>query len=984
MKRQQMDKKMEEIDRLANLTNMYKKRARDIEDMILNGVHEIIYTHTKKRKYNNEDKSSEENSPIESESEEIEKGNYSSEESTDVSSEESGEESELEFLTKKEEEEEKNRKMINSSSESSSESSTDISSELERIIPKKKIKNSSSESSEESSDSDDSIEIQKKKPIVKKTSEPPKNIERPIVKKKSEPQKNIEKPKEKRTTIPIDSDISTDEDLVELTIEEVTVEAKKNLQKKTLQTMKENEKELIRIEKRTQSNEITDDIVNIARRKGIDAVHFTTSMMEILLPHQIDGVRFLWERIYEVEKEEHRGCILSHSMGLGKTLQAIVFCLLSFAHKYIRNIVVICPSGTLNPVWYNEFILWCDKFGIDPPPIFKMDKSCTSIKDRERLINTWNKTKGSMLSIGYEMFSKIVNEGCDLSIECRNRLLHMDMVIFDEGHKLKNPSSQINNAIKQIKTRRRVILTGTPLQNNLFEYYTMDCIVQEEFWPESDFRKFFLTPIENGTKENATTFDKELMKRRMYLYIEQTKPFTQRKNQSILKRYLPEKNEFVLYMGMTQFQIDLYKSFLEYRNKNKIDKRGNFLYDSHILQKIIDHPDFINIFYKEREAKQLDEEEKQIADLTDDFSWAKPVIENHQMYKMNLSNKMNLLFQILEMVVNSGEKIVIFSQYVKTLDYIEKLLEGKKMGSIDKMTKEIHYFKSHGSVSMKKREEYINTFNKNSDSKIFLVSTKSGGLGINLTGGTRLLLFDISYNPTNDEQAIFRIFRLGQKKPVFVYRLVTRDSVEDHRWSKCINKTLLFSNIIDEQSTKSSVKKDDSTIYQRIPRNDYICEVEESVVGKDKELMKLLLKNKTIVHNALSHETIYVEDEEVITEEAKKEVMEDYKSMGMTKKKQVETTSNNNITIIPNTGVILPPVQTVLQPPKKLIYNNTSKKSDKDFIDYLSRQKEQFQFNSNLSKSLNNINFYVPPTKPIINRVEKISNANYVVENTNK
>ena len=777
--------------------------------------------------------------------------------------------------------------------------------------------------------------------------------------------KTLEKNEEKTTTTLIDSDLSTEVEEIPMTrlekkAEKLTEKAEKNLSKVTTKNRKDQEKELNKLEKRTNENEISSDIINIYRGKDVNPVYFTKKMIEKLKPHQIDGIRFMWKRIHEME-DKNKGCIFSHSMGLGKTLSSIVFICASFGNKLINNVVIICPKTTMKSTWSNEFEKWCADIGMQTPTIFAMGDTCTTQTDRQHLIRNWHEKEKSVLLISYNMFSKIVNGKSGIGGDFIKTLLGMDLVVMDEGHLVKNSDSKIHDAITQINTRRRIILTGTPLQNNLSEYYTMASIVQANFWEKADFKNFFLKPIKEGSANIATAIQVATMRRRMYYFVDETKKFTQRVNQSILKQYLPEKNEFIIYIKLTDFQIELYKNFLAYTKKKELNKKEkkNYLYDCCTFQKIIDHPDFIHFFIertKNNKTKEItekkkeseeEEEPEEIIEEKDDFSWAASVRSNHNLYNVELSNKMKILMDILNLTSKINEKIIVFSQYTKTLDYIENVLKNTKVGSIF-LKKNVHYYKSDGKTSSSDRENYINKFNKSEESKIFLASTKACSLGINLTGASRLVLFDVSWNPTQDQQSIFRLYRFGQEKPVYIYRLVSTDTIEEQIWDRCVNKTWLFTNIIDDKSTKISLKKDDMAIYDSVPKNDYITKIDESIVNKDKLMIDLIAINKNVINSVLSHESLYVDDETILTEEEKKKVIDEYTN----RNKQIEKPKLSSQPI-PHLGKF------------KILDKRTIEQPEPIHID-------EIEFISNLQ----NINY---KKQPVVDNPNNINKVKYVI-----
>jgi hypothetical protein len=172
-----------------------------------------------------------------------------------------------------------------------------------------------------------------------------------------------------------------------------------------------------------------------------------------------------------------------------------------------------------------------------------------------------------------------------------------DLVICDEGHKIKNSETMLSKAVVQIKTRNRVVLTGTPLQNHLMEYFTMIDFVRPNYWTKDEFEDFFAKPIQRGFRVDAPPVDVSIMKRRAHVLIKEVKPFIDRRDQRILKETLPEKHEYVILFKINKFQELLYRTFLAEND----GKRGPFLllYMNAILSKIVNHPDLL-LMYAQR------------------------------------------------------------------------------------------------------------------------------------------------------------------------------------------------------------------------------------------------------------------------------------------------------------------------------------------------------------------------------------------------
>lgn len=626
---------------------------------------------------------------------------------------------------------------------------------------------------------------------------------------------------------------------------------------------RKNKKNVInKIDKRTKINEESTYIVNISRKKGIEPVYINEDIGELLKPHQIDGIRFLWKVLIEMEKDKMKGGILAHSMGLGKTFQIVVFSLLLFENSIINNMIIICPNSVLKN-WPNEYMKWCEKSGVEIPNLYPMDETCKTNKKREDVIEEWGSTDKSILFITFNLFSILTDENkSKIDEKYRDLLLNTDFVVLDEGHKIKNKNAKITKSVMKLKTRKRIILTGTPMQNNLMEYWTMSNFIQPGMWDAKEFKSLFETPIKNGEKDDANELDKMIMKQRIFLLTEEMKPFLHRKDQSILKIELPPKHEYIISLNTTAFQTDLYEKFKECQTD-----QNELLYFCSITNKIISHPDLVKNFCK----KKIEEKKN-----NNNYEWAESVTDDEKYVteKIELSTKMKILFEIISYSLSINEKVAVFSQFTQNLDIIEIFI--KKLGYLKKG---FNYFRLDGSTVMKSREEQIQIFNKNEEANLFLISTKAGGTGINLTGSTRVVLFDVSWNPANDLQAVFRSYRYGQEKEVYIYRLISKNTFEEGIWKRCVSKTWLFETIVDDKKKKTLIKEKDFDFYKFSPKKESINVIKKNILNDDKLINNLIFKHGDDIIDIVEHESLFFDDfDATISELEKKKVMDEYKN----------------------------------------------------------------------------------------------------------
>nr|CAD7429201.1 unnamed protein product [Timema monikensis] len=396
-------------------------------------------------------------------------------------------------------------------------------------------------------------------------------------------------------------------------------------------------------------------LVNVGHPAEEPDIFVAPQIARIIKPHQIGGVRFLYDNVVESTTRFNTstgfGCILAHSMGLGKTLQVVCFCDIFLRHTPGRTVLCIMPINTLQN-WMAEFNMWLpgepDPANGPPPntqgevrtrnfPLHVLNDSHKSMSARARVIQDWNKD-GGVLLIGYELYrqlslkrsskvkksrrSRKPDETIEVEEDEKTKALldemHAalvkpgpDLVICDEGHRIKNSHASISQALKQIRSKRRVVLTGYPLQNNLLEYWCMVDFVRPNYLgTKTEFCNMFERPIQNGQCIDSTPQDIRLMRYRAHVLHSLLEGFVQRRSHSVLQVSLPQKNEYVLLLRMTAFQRKLYDTFMNEVVRTKAVP--NPLKAFAVCCKIWNHPDILYFFLKKRnlsEDADLDLEE---------------------------------------------------------------------------------------------------------------------------------------------------------------------------------------------------------------------------------------------------------------------------------------------------------------------------------------------------------------------------------------
>uniref|UniRef100_A0AAR2IR36 RAD54 like 2 n=1 Tax=Pygocentrus nattereri TaxID=42514 RepID=A0AAR2IR36_PYGNA len=626
-------------------------------------------------------------------------------------------------------------------------------------------------------------------------------------------------------------------------------------------------------------------LINVNHPADESDLYLSPQLSRAVKPHQIGGIRFLYDNLVETLKRFHSGsgsgCILAHSMGLGKTLQVISFIDIVLRHTGAHTVLAIV--NTLQN-WLAEFNLW-----IPPPEALPPDTDPAYITPRTfkvHILNDEHKTTstrakvvedwyrdGGVLLMGYEMYRLLSLKKSfvagrkkknkkpsgptiiDLDEEDRQQELLKgieralsqpgpDVVICDEGHRIKNCHASISQALKGIHTRRRVVLTGYPLQNNLLEYWCMVDFVRPDFLgTRQEFSNMFERPILNGQCVDSTEQDLQLMRYRSHVLHSLLEGFVQRRGHDVLRSHLPEKREHVILVRLSALQRALYTEFM-----NRFREAGNTGWLSLnplkafcICCKIWNHPD---VLYEALQKENLaNEQDLDLEDITASsarcsttnqrgkpcdsansegglslsqlqekanqvitYEWAKDIMAGYRTGILENSAKMVLLFHIIDESVRKGDKVLVFSQSLSTLTVIEEFLAKRPMpdqsGSGLKHTwvRNVNYYRLDGSTSASERERLINQFNDptNSSAWVFLLSTRAGCLGVNLIGANRVVVFDASWNPCHDAQAVCRVYRYGQRKQCHIYRLVCDFTLEKKIYDRQISKQGMSDRVIDD------------------------------------------------------------------------------------------------------------------------------------------------------------------------------------------
>lgn len=527
-----------------------------------------------------------------------------------------------------------------------------------------------------------------------------------------------------------------------------------------------------------------------------------------LKSYQIDGVKFMFTNCYESTKNiENKnpgdGCVLAHCCGLGKTLQVI-----ALSHALITNNSLTKTNRILVLTQKNSLLHWCQQFcdwqrecetKID---IYKVSKRTTK---RSNLLKNWYEN-GGVLIISYTLLS-LLTQNSNKNSKANFKYLicpGADLVVCDEGHELKNLNNLIAKKVNSVMTKRRIVLTGLKLPNNLEEYHSMISFVKPHLLgTKKDFYNKFIEPISKGQDANCNQSLIQQMKNRLYILRRILSGCVQHVDYKCIE-FIPPKHEFIIFIRLSEFQSQLYKIFLQNKSSN-----SQLFTDYHSLYLILTHPWLLKMKGNNNPFTSDQSELRTVAsDVLDGYSTRclNDIINQSMKFDASLSGKIVLLSEILKRCELTGDKLIVFSKSLVSLNFIENFLKYWNDNKHSKWQPFIDYFRIDGATEVESRLSYINEFNRpDSRARLFLVSTKSGGSGIDLVGANRVILFDVSWNHSNDLQAIYRVYRLGQKKPVFIYRFITQGTMEEKIYNLQVNKQSLYLRVIDEHQLDASL-----------------------------------------------------------------------------------------------------------------------------------------------------------------------------------
>eukprot|EP01012_Entosiphon_sulcatum_P003736 TRINITY_DN11307_c0_g1_i1.p1 TRINITY_DN11307_c0_g1~~TRINITY_DN11307_c0_g1_i1.p1 ORF type:complete len:753 (-),score=121.77 TRINITY_DN11307_c0_g1_i1:188-2446(-) len=505
----------------------------------------------------------------------------------------------------------------------------------------------------------------------------------------------------------------------------------------------------------------------------------TAQVHDNLYDYQREGVCWLWHRYCN-----NSGGLLGDDMGLGKTIQVIAFLRGMFHAQRVSSVLIVVPVSLLAN-WQREFAKWAPRI-----PVMEFHEVPQA---RRREILRDARANGGVLLTTYGTLSASVD-----SFETSG--ITWDYVVLDEAHKIKNPATKGAKALRRIESSRRILLTGTPIQNNLSELWSLfDYLCDGKLLgPFVDFKRCLADKIVRGHRRDVNGYEKEvgdeaakqLQKLIMPYYLRRDKASALGCRDTLVAstvadmdppcgRYrelavLQPKTDLVVWLRIAPAQLEIYRRYLRTEQCKSLrapDARSPLVALTQ-LKKVCDHP-WLLLDNKMFACALNEVREKgwESANLKDVVLFPDEPQERRPACNMvEDCVKMNFTLGLLRTLRTEGHRVLVFSASVKMLNIIHMALSHES---------DMAFVRIDGRLKPCLRQAVVDEFNSNPEIFCCLLTTAVGGVGLTLTGADRVIVVDPSWNPATDTQAIDRAYRIGQAKPVVVYRLITCGTLEE-------------------------------------------------------------------------------------------------------------------------------------------------------------------------------------------------------------
>ncbi|ORX65433.1 hypothetical protein DL89DRAFT_270965 [Linderina pennispora] len=521
-------------------------------------------------------------------------------------------------------------------------------------------------------------------------------------------------------------------------------------------------------------------------------------------------------------------------------------CTISFCKDFAgstfaaRRVLILCPP-TVQANWTLEFLKWTGVAEVDTPILpapfelppdgilagdarLKHLKLLAKVRERAKTVITQKLISSGVMVMGYSSFRDHgnINSGWEDFVPD----IRLWMLDHDEGHNIKNPSTRISTMANLLRSKSR---------NNLEEYWTMVDFCYPNFLSNlSDFRNSYINPIKSGLYSDSDASAKRLSTLRM----------------KVLQRLLVPV-EYIISCPLADVQRELYVSYIEHfcnmataddRNLNK-----DLLLHGSTLTTICNHPAVCKAklayhrkLLSRKDAKRIKQitlmefaegDDSEVVDVetlksTADERWTRDIFERHsQMVELQGAHQrisMLILLEIISKSVALGERVLVFSRSIQTMDYIQRVVKDLRV-AVGPTTPFMQsgMVRIDGSTPVVDRQMLIDQFNvPKSPHNMFLISSMTGSLGINLVSASRVVIFDVGWNPLYDEQAVARAYRYGQRRRVYVYRLMTTGTWEERLFANNVFKVSMTRRVVDKQTMGRRVNKEDMKKYFELPPSD--------------------------------------------------------------------------------------------------------------------------------------------------------------------
>lgn len=501
--------------------------------------------------------------------------------------------------------------------------------------------------------------------------------------------------------------------------------------------------------------------------------------------------------------------ILADEMGLGKTCQVISFLSHLLEIGVAGPHLIVCPSSTLEN-WIREFHRFSPSLVVEVYYGSKEER-CSFVHAVRPEIHSVN-----VIVTTYEIARK---KGAD-HVFLKN--LGLKTAIFDEGHMLKNSNTERYRMLMDIRAEWRLLITGTPLQNNLQELVSVLAFLMPDLFLEcrDDLLYIFKHKAKASDEDHAALLSKQRIARARSMMA----PFVLRRRKEQVLTDLPAKHPRIEYCGMTPVQKEIYDEYADEHQRALEARAAGEPYDSESSlirrRQAAIHPLLFRRHFDDsmlrKMARRIPKKGKfrgwSDIKAQEHFEWLSDFALHKLCYQYSEdiggydrlnndewmdSGKVQKLVEILKKHAANGDRTLLFSQFTSVLDILEAVLE----------TVNISFSRIDGAVSVAERQDLIDQYHQDESIQVFMLSTKAGGTGINLACANKVIIFDSSFNPHDDIQAENRAHRIGQKREVEIIRLITRGTIEEQIHALGNSKLILDERVSGEGESSNDAYK---------------------------------------------------------------------------------------------------------------------------------------------------------------------------------